>query len=201
VFEISYLIGAYLLGSIPVGFILCFLTKKKDIRHEGSGNIGATNVMRTTGKAAGIATLTLDMLKGIIPVIIGKLYFDSPFLIFLGGAAAVLGHLFPVCLKFRGGKGIACFIGVMIAFYYPLALYFAIGFLPVFYFSRYVSISSVIGVSTVWVFSIWLQPWNISTGILLIAIIIIMKHYPNFKRIATGTEYHLSWTKPTNEKT
>lgn len=199
-FELGYIIGAYLLGSIPVGFILCFLTQKKDIRHEGSGNIGATNVLRISGKAAGFSTLALDILKGIIPVIIGKIYFDSPFLVFLGGAAAISGHLFPVFLKFKGGKGIACFIGFILAFYYPLAFCFALGFLPVFYFTRYVSLSSVIGILTVWLFSIWLQPMNISNGILIVCLVLILKHYSNFKRLASGTEYHLTWTKTTNEK-
>ncbi|MGE5343344.1 MAG: glycerol-3-phosphate 1-O-acyltransferase PlsY [Candidatus Omnitrophota bacterium] len=191
--EVMFIIGSYLLGSIPSGFILYYLMEKKDIRNEGSGNIGAANVMRTKGKTAGIATLILDMSKAIIPILFGMHYFQShPAVIVSGGAAAVIGHLFSPYLKLRGGKGIASFAGLILVYYYPSALIFIAVFLLTLYLTRYVSASSVAGVITVSIFFLLTQPKPIAIIILILALLIVFKHYPNFKRILHGTEYPFS---------
>lgn len=197
--EIAYILLSYLLGSIPVGFIVYYLSDRKDIRKEGSGNIGATNVLRTKGKCAAILTLLLDALKGIIPVLYGLHHFTSPSVVIIGGAAAILGHLFPVYLKFKGGKGIACFVGVFLVFHYPSAFIFAAIFFTVVYFTRYVSAGSIVGIIAVSLFTFYAQPRTVSIVVSMIALIIILKHYSNLKRILTHTEYQLKWTKNHHE--
>jgi len=197
--EILFLLLSYLLGSIPWGFVLFYLKKREDIRRIGSGNIGAANVMRTEGKTAGIMILILDMTKGILPVFIGMRYFDFPFLALCGGLAAFLGHLFPLYIKFRGGKGIACFLGIILAFHFPLAFIFAAAFLSTIYFSRYVSAGSISAVTAVSAYSLFTQPLKISIIFIFMTFITTARHYSNFKRIASGTEYHFRWTKTHHE--
>ena len=146
--EIGYLIAAYLLGSIPFGYIIALITGKKDIRKEGSGNIGATNVLRSRGKVAGFSTLVLDILKGFVPVIYGLSHFDYPLMAIMGGALVVIGHIFPLFLKFRGGKGVAAFAGVLLAYSLPALLVFLAGFILGVIITRYVSAGSLLGVIT-----------------------------------------------------
>ena len=197
--EIVYILLSYLLGAIPVGYIVYYLSDRKDIRKEGSGNIGATNVLRTKGRCAAILTLLLDALKGIIPVLYGLKHFASPTIIIIGGAAAILGHLFPVYLKFKGGKGIACFVGVFLVFHYPSAFLFAAIFFAIVYSTRYVSAGSIAGIIGVSLFSFYAQPRMVSIVVSFIALIIILKHYANLKRILTHTEYQLKWTRNHHE--
>ena len=133
--EIMYLIFSYVIGSIPTGFIIFWHSKKDDIRKEGSGNIGATNILRTCGGKAAIATLFIDVLKGAIPVIYGLIHFKYPPLILGAGTLAIIGHIFPVWLKFQGGKGVATFAGVSAAYMaapdgilvFPVFAFFFIG--------------------------------------------------------------------------
>ena len=193
--EISFVICSYLLGSIPFGFILYYLTEKKDIRSEGSGNIGAMNVMRTKGRFAGIATLLLDISKSAFPILYGMKHFDSPVTIMAGGAAAVLGHLFPVWIKFRGGKGIACFLGVLIAFNFNAALVFGAAFLSIIYITRIASAGSIAGVASVFLFILFTQVVEVSMMIFAIAGLIISRHHTNIKRIAKGCENKFKWNK------
>ena len=114
-----FIVFSYLLGSIPFGYLIFYFTEGRDIRTLGSGNIGATNVLRSKGKLAGLLTLALDILKGAVPVIYGRIHFDLPWIVLLGALAVLLGHVFPVFLKFRGGKGVASLVGIFLVFYYP----------------------------------------------------------------------------------
>lgn len=191
--ELLFILCSYLVGSIPFGFIVYYLTDKKDIRQCGSGNIGATNVLRNKGICAALVTLALDAAKGLLPVIYGAIHFDSPVIIIAGGAAVILGHLFSVVLKFKGGKGIATFLGVFIGFNFPAALLFGIAFLSLFYFFRYVSASSIAGVIVVFFFTLFTQVVEVSMIVFIVTAIIILKHHENIRRIVAGTENKLSW--------
>lgn len=187
--EILFIVFSYLVGSIPFGYIIYYLTEKKDIREDGSGNIGATNVLRSKGKSAGIVTLVLDMLKGGLPVLYGSIHFDSPVLIIAGGAAAILGHLFPLYLKFKGGKGIACFLGLLIVFHFPSALAFGAVFLAALFLTRYVSVGSIAGVTVVFFITLFTQVVEVAMIVFGLTVMVVSRHRANIKRIAEGTEY------------
>jgi glycerol-3-phosphate acyltransferase PlsY len=191
--EIYFVIGSYLLGSIPVGYIIYFLTERKDIRKEGSGNIGATNVWRTKGKTAAVVTLALDMLKGIIPIVYGLRHFDSPVTVIMGGAAVILGHLFPIYIKFKGGKGIASMAGVFIVFHFPSIVVFALAFCLTLYITKYVSLSSIAGVTALFFCILFTQIAEVSTIVLVTAVLIIYKHRGNVRRVMAGTEDKSIW--------
>src|SRR5580658_6788799 len=137
------LVLGYLLGSIPFGLILTRLAGTADLRSIGSGNIGATNVLRTGRKGLAVATLLLDMLKGTIAVIIAG-YYGGPDSAMLAALGAFLGHLFPVWLKFKGGKGVAVYIGVLLGLFWPAALLFCAVWLLIAVITRYSSLSALI---------------------------------------------------------
>ncbi len=194
--EIWYIVFSYLLGSVPFGFILFYLSERKDIRSEGSGNIGATNVMRKKGKAFGIATLLLDMSKGVIPILYGFKHFqDSPTLIMIGGAAAIIGHIFPLFLKFKGGKGVATLVGVFITFSYPAILVFLGFFVATVWITRFVSLGSIIGTISIFFYTLLTNIPEVAIVVLVIAILVISKHKANIKRIIDGKEHKFSWKK------
>ena len=136
-------ITSYLMGSIPFGFILTKIFLKKDIREIGSGNIGATNALRTGNKLVGYSTLILDIVKAIIPVIYVKM--NYPELIYIASLCAFLGHVFPIWLKFNGGKGVATYFGILFSINILLGLIFVISWGVIFLISRYSSLSSIIG--------------------------------------------------------
>ena len=136
-------ITSYLMGSIPFGFILTKIFLKKDIREIGSGNIGATNALRTGNKLVGYSTLILDLVKAIIPVIYVKM--NYPELIYIASLCAFLGHVFPIWLKFNGGKGVATYVGILFSINILLGLIFVISWGVIFLISRYSSLSSIIG--------------------------------------------------------
>ena len=140
-------IVSYLMGSIPFGFILTKTFLKKDIREIGSGNIGATNVLRTGNKLIGYITLILDIIKAVIPVIYVKL--NHPELIYIASLCAFLGHVFPVWLKFKGGKGVATYVGILFALNIFLGFIFCSSWLIIFLLSRYSSLSSLVGTFTI----------------------------------------------------
>ena len=135
-------ITSYLMGSIPFGFILTKIFLKKDIREIGSGNIGATNALRTGNKLVGYSTLILDIVKAIIPVIYVKM--NYPELIYIASLCAFLGHVFPIWLKFKGGKGVATYVGILFSINILLGLIFVISWGVIFLISRYSSLSSII---------------------------------------------------------
>ena len=136
-------ITSYLMGSIPFGFILTKIFLKKEIREIGSGNIGATNALRTGNKLVGYSTLILDIVKAIIPVIYIKM--NYPELIYIASLCAFLGHVFPIWLKFNGGKGVATYVGILFSINILLGLIFVISWGVIFLISRYSSLSSIIG--------------------------------------------------------
>ena len=136
-------ITSYLMGSIPFGFILTKIFLKKDIREIGSGNIGATNALRAGNKLVGYSTLILDIVKAIIPVIYVKM--NYPELIYIASLCAFLGHVFPIWLKFKGGKGVATYVGILFSINILLGLIFVISWGFVFLILRYSSLSSIIG--------------------------------------------------------
>ncbi len=191
---------AYLIGSIPFGYILVRLFKKQDIRTTGSGNIGATNVARTA-PALGIATLVLDALKGYLPVFVLSAYaYDHAqvnhrsLLAALAALFAVLGHMFPVWLGFRGGKGVATAAGVFLVLC-PQAIGLSLlVFLVVFAVTRYVSLASILATAFFPVFAyVFLKSaaWDtrpLLAASILISLLIIVKHHENIRRLVSGTE-------------
>ena len=134
---------SYLMGSIPFGFLITKIILKKDIREIGSGNIGATNALRTGNKLVGYSTLILDIVKAIIPVIYVKM--NYPELIYIASLCAFLGHVFPIWLKFNGGKGVATYVGILFSINILLGLIFVISWGVIFLISKYSSLSSIIG--------------------------------------------------------
>ena len=177
----------YLLGSIPFGLILTLLAGTGDIRAIGSGNIGATNVLRTGRKGLAAATLLGDMLKGTAAVLIAYHYFGQDQAV-LAGLGAFFGHLFPVWLKFRGGKGVATYIGVLIGFAWPAALVFGAVWLVVAALTRYSSLSGLIASATVPVF-LWLNDNRQEAQLFaLLTVILWITHRANIARLINGTE-------------
>jgi glycerol-3-phosphate acyltransferase PlsY len=187
---------AYLLGSIPFGYILVRIFRKEDIRATGSGNIGATNVVRSGAKGLGILTLLLDLLKAFAAVKIaahfapGSPGFPSDLAV-AAGIAAVLGHVFPIWLGFKGGKGVASALGVFLAVA-PLAALCSLGvFIVVFAITRYVSLASIVAAALMPVFCLLWMPDRSPVfvgGIIFLALLVISKHHANIARLMQGTE-------------
>ncbi len=176
---------SYLIGSIPFGYLLTKFFLKKDIRKVGSGNIGATNVLRTGNKLVGYSTLTLDILKAVIPLLVIKLKF--PEFIFLSSLSIFLGHVFPVWLKFKGGKGVATYLGIIFCINYILGFIFIINWFVVFVFSKYSSLSSLLASLSMPIFSILIYNENYYFFIMLF-ILILYTHRENIKRLKNNTE-------------
>jgi len=193
--EVLFILIAYLVGSIPCGFIIYFVTGKKDIRLEGSGNTGATNVLRTKGKKAAAVTLLCDMLKGALPIIYGMSHFESPVVIACGGAAAVIGHIFPLFLKFKGGKGVASLLGMLLVFNYPAAIVFFVSFFVLLALTHYVSAASLTGVTAAFFYTLFSDIAEVSLIVFMVVILILIKHGSNFNRLIAGTEDKLIWKK------
>ena len=195
-------IVAYLLGSIPVGWIVARLFYKKDIRTEGSGNIGATNALRIFGTTVGVTVLVLDMLKGVIAVVLARQFFPAAHpLIPICGLLAILGHVFPIWLKFKGGKGVATAGGVFLALA-PLSLLFAlISFVLVVAKTRYVSLGSIVGACvfglSILVFQIMESTinWALLVLAVIVVLMIIIKHRQNIQRLMQGQENKINFTK------
>lgn len=186
---IVFIIAAYLIGSIPTGIVISKLMGKGDPRKAGSGNIGATNVGRTSGKLAGILTLLGDVLKGGVPVFLAFQYYPESLFISLVGLAAFLGHLFPVYLGFRGGKGVATGLGVMVVICPVATLLSAVVFAVVAYLKRYVSLASMIAAAMLPVFMSFFPRGRNYVGMgVVVAVLIIWKHKDNIKRLVAGTE-------------
>src|SRR3989337_2777311 len=185
-----FIIAAYLIGSIPTGIVISKVMGIGDPRKAGSGNIGATNVGRTSGKLAGILTLAGDVLKGAIPVLIAiSLGLDS-ILISLTGLAAFLGHIFPVFLGFRGGKGVATALGVMTVISPAATILSALVFVLAAAIKRYVSLASMIAAASLPIFLSFLHRDRPYMPLAIaIAVLIIAKHKDNIKRLANGDCY------------
>ena len=176
---------SYLCGSIPFGFLLTKFFLKKDIRKMGSGNIGATNVLRTGNKLIGYSTLTLDVLKAIVPLIIIK--FNLPEFIFVSSLSIFLGHVFPVWLKFKGGKGVATYVGMLFCINYILGFVFIISWFIVFILSKYSSLSSMIASLSIPIFCFFIYNENFYFFTMMF-ILVFFTHRENIKRLINNTE-------------
>ncbi|MBR1164709.1 glycerol-3-phosphate 1-O-acyltransferase PlsY [Bradyrhizobium elkanii] len=182
----AFLIG-YLLGSIPFGMVLTRMAGTQDLRTVGSGNIGATNVLRTGRKGLAAATLLGDMLKGTVAVIIAGTI-DGPNAAMLAALGAFLGHLFPVWLKFRGGKGVATYIGVLLGLFWPAALIFAVIWLGTAYTTRYSSLSALIAAFVTPLFLWWFGHNALASLFAVLTLLLFYMHRENIQRLQAGTE-------------
>lgn len=180
------LVFGYLLGSIPFGLILTRMAGLGDVRSIGSGNIGATNVLRTGNKKLAAATLLLDMLKGTVAVLIAGI--ASPEAAIVAGFGAFLGHIFPVWLKFKGGKGVATYLGVLLGLFWQGALIFAAAWLIIAYTSRYSSLAALVAAVIVPVALYIMGAHQIAALFLILTIIVFIKHKANIQRLVSGTE-------------
>lgn len=183
---------AYLLGSIPFGYLLVRVFRKQDIRCQGSGNIGATNVARSGAKGLGIATLLLDIGKGLLAVELARhLQGGSYDLAAWAALAAVVGHIFPVWLRFQGGKGVATALGVFLGLIPQAAALVFLVFLGVFLLTRYVSLASIAGAAMFPLFGfhfVHARTPAVVCSFLLIPLLVIVKHHGNIRRLLNGTE-------------
>src|SRR5476649_1660502 len=186
----SYALAAvfgYLLGSIPFGLLVTRLAGLQDIREIGSGNIGATNVLRTGRKGLAAATLICDMLKGTLAVLIAG-YFGGPDAAMLAALGAFLGHLFPVWLNFKGGKGVAVYIGVLIGLFWPAAVVFCAMWLAVAVTSRYSSLSALVASFVTPIFLWWFGHAALASLFVVLTLLLFYMHRENIKRLQAGTE-------------
>ena len=182
----AFILG-YLLGSIPFGLILTRFAGTQDLRSIGSGNIGATNVLRTGRKGLAAATLILDALKGTAAVIIGGTL-GGPDAAMLGGLAAFLGHIFPIWLKFRGGKGVAVYIGILIGLFWPAAILFCVIWLVMAFALRYSSLSALTASVITPLFLWWFGHAALAVLFAMLTLLLIFMHRENIKRLMAGTE-------------
>lgn len=187
--DAGLVIFAYLLGSVPTGLWLGLRLKNIDIREHGSKNIGATNTLRVLGKGLGAVALVCDMAKGAVPVLIAEHQTETAYVPLICGLAAILGHTFSLFLKFKGGKGVATSAGVFFALT-PFPMAAALGtFIVAFAASRMVSLGSVLA-AIVFGIAIWVLPNDIVLRCIgtLVAVIVVLRHRDNIKRIFSGTE-------------
>lgn len=209
-------VTAYLFGSIPFGYLLVRLFRKEDIREKGSGNIGATNVIRSGSKGLGALTFLLDVLKGVLAVLLWELAArrlglapaTRSNLVALAALFAILGHIFPVWLGFRGGKGVATAFGVFLALA-PWAALAGLGvFVLVFAVSRYVSLGSILSAAAFPAFALLIPhavhaaggartPW-LTAVLFVIPLIVILKHHQNIARLVSGKEYRFGGIRTTS---
>lgn len=183
----------YLLGSIPFGLVLTRFAGTQDLRSVGSGNIGATNVLRTGRKGLAAATLMADMLKGTVAVIAAGA-FAGPDGAMLAGLFAFLGHVYPVWLRFRGGKGVATYIGVLLGLFWPAALLFCAVWLIVAVASRYSSLSALLASVVTPIFLLWLGQPMLAGLFALLTLALWFFHRSNITRLQAGTEGRIGGT-------
>ncbi|MBD1159259.1 glycerol-3-phosphate 1-O-acyltransferase PlsY [Pelagibacterales bacterium SAG-MED19] len=183
-----FLIGiiSYLMGSIPFGFILTKIFLKKDIREIGSGNIGATNALRTGNKALGYSTLILDILKAILPVIYVKIFYEDS--LYVASLCAFLGHVFPIWLKFKGGKGVATYVGILFAINIYFGIIFTISWFVTFFISKYSSLSSLIGAVSIPIYLLILTQFDQVIFFTIMFVLIFFTHRENIKRLKNKEE-------------
>jgi glycerol-3-phosphate acyltransferase PlsY len=183
---LAFVLG-YLLGSIPFGLILTRLAGTQDLRSIGSGNIGATNVLRTGRKGLAAATLLLDALKGTVAVIVAG-YLAGAEAAMLAGFGAFLGHLFPVWLKFKGGKGVAVYIGVLIGLFWPAAILFCLLWIAIAATTRYSSLSALVASVVTPIFLWWLGHITLASLFAALTLLLFYMHRANIARLLAGTE-------------
>ena len=177
---------SYLMGSIPFGLLLTKIFLNKDIREIGSGNIGATNVLRTGNKVIGYTTLFLDVAKAVMPVIFVKIYFIEA--IYVASLCAFLGHVFPIWLKFKGGKGVATYVGILFSINVYFGLIFVITWFMIFALSKYSSLSSLVASISIPVYLIILAQFDQIIFFTIMFILIFFTHRENIKRLKNKEE-------------
>ena len=183
---ITVAVYSYLLGSIPFGLLLTKIFLKKDIRTVGSGNIGTTNVLRTGNKFLAIATLVLDLFKGYISVYITIFYFES--LTSLSALICFIGHIFPIWLKFKGGKGVATYLGVILALSYKFFLIFGISWVVLALMFRFASLSSMISTLIVFLYAYFYETNNSILIFLIFFVMILFTHRENILKLKRSME-------------
>ena len=183
---IIVLFYSYFLGSIPFGLLITKIFLKKDIRTVGSGNIGTTNVLRTGNKSLAFATLIFDILKGYFSVLITLKFFND--LIYFSALICFIAHIFPVWLKFKGGKGVATYLGIIIALSFKFGIIFCISWLLISFIFRYSSLASMVSASVVFAYSIILDNITLSIFLFIIFIIILYTHRENIVRLKDSKE-------------
>ena len=177
---------SYLSGSIPFGLILTKFFLKKDLRKIGSKNIGATNVLRTGNKLIAGLTLMFDITKGVIPVLITKEYFTD--LLYLSSLASFLGHIFPVWLKFKGGKGVATYLGILFVLSLNLSFIFCISWIIISLITKYSSLSSIMSALIIFIFAFLNNNFELTSYLFITFIIILYTHRQNIARIKNKSE-------------
>jgi acyl phosphate:glycerol-3-phosphate acyltransferase len=187
------LVVGYLLGAIPFGLVLSRLAGHGDIRNIGSGNIGATNVLRTGNKGLAALTLLLDLCKGWAAVAVACRWGEPAAL--TAGLGAVVGHMFPVWLGFRGGKGVATALGVLIGLAWPVALIAASIWLAVVFITRYSSLAALVAAAIAGVVAPFLTGDAAAVLIAVIALLVILRHHANIRRLIAGREHRISFRK------
>ena len=183
-----FLIGiiSYLMGSIPFGFILTKIFLKKDIREIGSGNIGATNALRTGNKTIGYSTLVLDILKAVAPVIYVKIFYQD--FLYIASLCAFLGHVFPIWLKFKGGKGVATYVGILFTINIYFGIIFTISWFVTFFISKYSSLSSLVGAASIPIYLLILTQFDQIIFFTIMFVLIFFNHRENIKRLKNKEE-------------
>jgi len=177
---------SYISGSIPFGLILSKFFLNKDIRKIGSKNIGATNVLRAGNKYIAALTLLLDIFKGVVPIVITNYYF--PNLIYLSGLMAFLGHIFPVWLKFKGGKGIATYLGIIFALSLKLGLFFCVSWILIAFITKYSSLSSIVSTLIIFLISFLENNFELNSFLFITFVITLYTHRQNIVRLKNKNE-------------
>ena len=177
---------SYLMGSVPFGLILTKIFFNKDIRKVGSGNIGATNVLRAGNKTIGYLTLSLDILKAVIPVLYIK--FNYPELVYVSSLSVFIGHVFPLWLKFKGGKGVATYVGILFSINYILGFVFIVSWLIIFFILRYSSLGSILATFIIPVFILFNPNYENEYFFIIMFILILFTHRENVKRLINKEE-------------
>jgi len=177
---------SYLLGSVPFGLILTKIFLKEDVRNIGSGNIGATNVLRTGKKSLAGLTLIFDIFKGYLSIYLTSNYFSE--LIYLAALLCLLGHIFPIWLKFKGGKGVATYLGIIIALSFKFGIIFAISWLVILFLFRFSSLASIVSTLIVFMSSVIYNDINLNMCLFIFLLIILYTHRENILRIKNKTE-------------
>ena len=183
-----FLIGiiSYLMGSIPFGLVLTKIFLKKDIREIGSGNIGATNALRTGNKTIGYLTLILDVLKSVIPVLYVKIFYQD--FLYIASLCAFLGHVFPIWLKFKGGKGVATYVGILFTINFYFGIIFILSWFITFFISKYSSLSSIVASASVPIYLLILTQFNQIIFFTIMFVLIFFTHRENIKRLKNKEE-------------
>jgi glycerol-3-phosphate acyltransferase PlsY len=196
---ILLLVVAYLLGSIPFGLVVGKLIYKKDIRQFGSGNIGTTNAFRAFGTVGGILVFICDMLKGAIPVLLAH-GLDTSIHPLVFGGMAIVGHSYPLFLKFKGGKAVATSFGVVLAYHPAFALISIASFFVSLFVTSMVSFSSIFAVIFATLLSLYYQDWVLTLVTALVLILVVLRHKDNIKRIRQGTESRVPFGLKSSKK-